>query len=208
MLEFDVRSYTSIDLTEFDINPQLGIFIHKKASIGNNCEIEPGAFIEEGVKVGDNVFLGRNVRLRKDTEIGDNCKILDQTIIYPETLVGPSCKILEMCHLGRALEMAGKITRTLKTSYSRLQIGEGCLLGPSCRIYRGTEIGARSSIYEFATVREQCILGIKVVLSPGVTVNYETLIGDGTRAEPSVHLTGNMIIGKNVFFWSSRSNCK
>lgn len=168
-------------------------FINSSVIIGNNVIINSGVTIHSNVNIHNNVTIYNNVTISSGTHIHDG------VVIYPETRIGANCVILEHVTLGRPPETAGALTRPLKHSYPPLRVGDSCLIGPSSKIYRGTTIGNQVSIYEFVTVREECVLGNGVVLAPGVSVNYETTIGDRTRVMHSTHLTGGMIIEEDVF---------
>ena len=174
-------SYETLPEKDWEINKTFGIYIHKKAEIGRGCKIGIGTVISEGVVLEDDVSIGNFVTIYRDTKIGEGSEILEQV------------------NLGRPPEIAGPITRQLKERYPNLVIGKHCLIGPSAKIYRGTEIGNYTSICEFTAVREECRVGDRVVLAPGVTVNYGTIIGNNVRIMHSTHLTGGMIIEDDVF---------
>lgn len=159
----------------------------------SNINIHPTATIASDVTLHNNITIHSNVT------IGSGTCIHDGVVIYPNTTIGNNCIILEHVTLGRPPETAGSLTRQLKPSYPPLVIGNSCLIGPSSKLYRGVTISNRVSIYEFVTVREESHIGDDVVLAPGVTVNYETRIGDRTRVMHSTHLTGKMIIEEDVF---------
>ena len=81
-----------------------------------------------------------------------------------------------------------------------VSLGDRCIVGGHVRIDTGVRLGDDvHSIYEFVTVREECVVGDDVMLAPGVTVNYETRIGARTRVLHSTHLTGGMVIEEDVF---------
>jgi acetyltransferase-like isoleucine patch superfamily enzyme len=48
-------------------------------------------------------------------------------------------------------------------------------------------------------VREQCRIGGNCIISRYVTVNYNTTIGDRTKVMDLTHVTGNCVIGHDVF---------
>lgn len=168
-------------IQDWEIDKQHGIYIHHSVTL------------KEGCKIGRNVVIHEGVIIEEDVEI------LDGVCIYPDTQIGRGSKILEYTNLGRPPEIAGSITRQLKEEYAPLVIGEGCLIGPFVKIYRGTEIGHHTSIYEFCTIREECQIGNGVVLAPGVTINYGTIVGDRVRVMHATHLTGGMVIENDVF---------
>jgi UDP-3-O-[3-hydroxymyristoyl] glucosamine N-acyltransferase len=159
----------------------------------SNLSIHPTATVPSDATLHNNITIHANV------VIGHNTRIHDGVVIYPNTIIGDNCVILEHVTLGRPPETAGSLTRPLKPSYPPLIVGNSCLIGPSSKIYRGAIICDRVSIYEFVTIREECHIGNDVVLAPGVTVNYDTRIGDRTRVMHSTHLTGKMTIEEDVF---------
>lgn len=166
---------------EWEIDSKFGIYVHKEAQLGKGCR------------------LSRNIVINKDVVVGDGVTIFDGVVIYPETAIGKNTQLLEYIILGRPPEIAGTITRRLKENYPPLVIGNNCLIGPFAKVYRGTIIGNRVSIFEFTTIREECEIGDEAVLAPSVTVNYNTKIGPRTRVMHSTHLTGRMIIEEDVF---------
>ena len=174
-------------------------------TVGSSCVIPSTVImgknicIQNNVIISPDVILYNNITIYNNVSIGSGTHIHDGVVIYPETRIGENCVILEHVTLGRPPETAGALTRPLKQSYPPLSVGDSCLIGPSSKIYRGTNIGNHVSIYEFVTVREECVLGNGVVLAPGVSVNYETTIGDRTKVMHSTHLTGGMIIEEDVF---------
>lgn len=197
--EQDLSGIILPDQKKWVILPKFNIHIHQTSVIGQRCQMKRNITIDEGANIDDDVEIGNNVTLHKGVRLAQGVKVLDNTVIYPDTVVGQETIILENCHLGRPPEIAGQITRHLKSDYPNLIVGERCLIGPLVRIYRGTKIGNQTSIYEFVTIREECSIGDEVVLAPGVTVNYATSIGRGSRVMHSTHLTGNMVVGEDVF---------
>ena len=174
-------------------------WVHRTAQVGDECRFGPGVVVGPQVVLGRGNTIGGHVRLDAGVVLGDGNEVLDGSVLYPGTRLGDENRVLEQCHLGRGPEVAGPITRRLKRQYAPLEVGDRCLIGPSVKLYAGTRLGSRVSLYEFVTVREECAIADDVVLAPGVTVNYETSIGARTRVMHSTHLTGGMTIGEDVF---------
>ncbi|NTW58181.1 MAG: hypothetical protein HGA43_03330, partial [Nitrospirae bacterium] len=61
------------------------------------------------------------------------------------------------------------------------------------------EIGAGTLVGDGASIREQCRVGSQCIISRYVTVNYNTRVGNRTRIMDMTHLTGNSVIGDDVF---------
>ena len=54
-------------------------------------------------------------------------------------------------------------------------------------------------ICDTAAVREGVRIGSLVVVAMGVTINYDTTIGDRVKIMDNTHITGNMVIENDVF---------
>lgn len=78
-------------------------------------------------------------------------------------------------------------------------IGAGTHIGIGAIVYAGATIGARCLIGDYAHIREGCTLGDGVRLATHVSVNYDTMIGDGTVVMMTTHLTGRMRVGARCF---------
>ena len=50
-----------------------------------------------------------------------------------------------------------------------------------------------------ACIREQCRIGSFCVIAQGVTINYNTQIGNHVKVMDNTHLTGNMVVEDRVF---------
>jgi acetyltransferase-like isoleucine patch superfamily enzyme len=187
------------DRSEWERIASCDAWVHRTARVGEGCRFGPGVVVGPEVELGQGTTLGGHVRVDHGVVLGEQNELLDGVVVYPGTRLGNENRVLEHCHLGRGPEVAGPITRKLKRAYVPLTIGDRCLIGPSVKLYAGTRIGSRVSIFEFVTVREECAVGDDVVLAPGVTVNYETTIGARTRVMHSTHLTGGMTIEEDVF---------
>jgi acetyltransferase-like isoleucine patch superfamily enzyme len=66
-------------------------------------------------------------------------------------------------------------------------------------VYCDVVIGEGTLVGDHASIREGCRIGARCIVSRCVTLNYEVTIGDDSKVMDLSHLTGNMIIGKNVF---------
>jgi acetyltransferase-like isoleucine patch superfamily enzyme len=66
-------------------------------------------------------------------------------------------------------------------------------------IFYDVEIGENTLIGDGASIREQCRIGSRCIISRYVTINYNTHIGDRTKIMDLTHVTGNCSIGNDVF---------
>jgi UDP-3-O-[3-hydroxymyristoyl] glucosamine N-acyltransferase len=134
----------------------------------------------ENVKIGKNVFigndctLGNGVNIPPFSYIGSNVEIGDNGIIYPHSVILNATKI-----------------------------------GRNVKIYAGAVIGSEGFGYYRIGDRLEAIPHIgRVVIGDNVDIGAltmidrgtigDTVIGDGTKIDNSVHIAHNVKIGKNV----------
>lgn len=159
--------------------------IHATALVGN-ADIGEDAEVGAYCVFGENVKLGKRARVHSHVVLGDNISIGDDAEIFPGTIIGKEPK------------GAGALARS--PVFERFaRVGAGSSVGPHAILYYDTVIGENTLIGDGASVREQCRIGNRCILSRYVTVNYNTRIGDGTKIMDLTHVTGNCVIGKNVF---------
>jgi len=151
-------------------NPRL-VFVNLTNSIFEKKKIMIGisskAIISKTAEIGARCYIGEY------TVIGDNCKIGNDTIIYDKvTLVG-NCVVGDRCiiHSGVTLGDDGfAFERDEKGLYKFPHFGR-LVIGNDVEICANTHI-ARGSL-------------------------SDTTIGDGTKIDSLVHISHNVVIGKN-----------
>lgn len=159
--------------------------ISKKAIIESN-DIGSNVTIMENVIIRDNVIIGNNVKIHPNVIVESGVKIGDNTEIFPGTLIGKEPK------------GAGATTRPVEFKHE-IEIGKNCSLGPNAIIYFDVKIGNQTLIGDGASVREQVRIGQKCLIGRYVTINYNTKIGNRSKIMDLSHITGNCLIGDNVF---------
>jgi acetyltransferase-like isoleucine patch superfamily enzyme len=148
--------------------------------VGRDSRIDEFAVVREGARLGCGVRIHPYVLVAAGVEIGDEVEI------FPGAYIGKEPK------------GAGATARPIR--FKRfLKIGIGTSIGPHAVIYYDVEIGARTLLGEGVSIREQCRIGDNCLISRYVTINYNTNIGDRTRIMDSSHITGNSVIGEDVF---------
>lgn len=149
--------------------------------ISKTATIADTAIIHDGVVIGDDVIIH------------------DYVVIYPNTVVGMGTEIFDHCVLGKLPTSPGITSRTLKTEFEELVVGDKCVLCPGVVLYAGSKIGHNTLLGDFCSIREECTVGHSCIISRNVSVNYNTVIGNHTKIMDNTHITGNMVIGNNVF---------
>jgi acetyltransferase-like isoleucine patch superfamily enzyme len=148
--------------------------------VGAGVNIAEFAIIRPGVR------LGRGVRIHPHVVIEAGVDIEDDVEIFPGA------------YLGKEPKGAGATARDVKFE-RRVVVGRGTSVGPHAVIFQDVAIGAETLIGDGASIREQCRIGSRCIISRYVTLNYNTTVGDRTRIMDLTHLTGNAIIGNDVF---------
>lgn len=158
------------------------IFVHKNASIGQNCKFGFNVVIEKKVDIGDNCYFGNNIVIKEGAILDSDLEIQDNVVIGKQPRSSPIS--------------SRKASEELLIS----KVGSGTLIGTGSVIYGGTEIGNKCFIGDLASIREKCKIHDFVIIGRGTTIEYETEIKSYTKIQTACHLTGNLLIGRYVFF--------
>jgi len=158
------------------------IFVHKDASVGENCEFGFNIVVDADAEIGDNCYIGNNVTIKERTILEDSIEIQDNVVIGKQPRSSPIS--------------SRKASQELLVA----KIGSGTLIGTGSVVYGGTEIGKQCFIGDLASIREKCKIHEFVIIGRAVTIEYETEIMSYTKIQTACHLTGNLTIGRYVFF--------
>lgn len=158
------------------------ILVHKDASVGENCNFGFNIVVDADAEIGDNCYIGNNVTIKERTILEDSIEIQDNVVIGKQPRSSPIS--------------SRKASKELLVA----KIGSGSLIGTGSVIYGGTEIGKQCFIGDLASIREKCKIHEFVIIGRGVTIEYETEIMSNTKIQTACHLTGNLTIGRYVFF--------
>lgn len=154
--------------------------IVETTEIGKNSVISEFCIIRSDVKIGNNVFIHPNVIINEGVEINDNVEIFSGSLI------------------GKEPKGAGVLSRKLDFE-KKIRVGEGSSIGPNAIIYYDVVIGEDCLLGDAVAIREKCIIGNKCIVGRHVSLLYNVKVGGGTRIMTNSHITGNTIIGENVF---------
>jgi UDP-3-O-[3-hydroxymyristoyl] glucosamine N-acyltransferase len=146
------------------------------------------------MKVEDfsHVKMGKDVKIGKNVFIGNNCVLGNGVNIFPSSYIGNNVEIGDN----------GVI-------YPHSIILDGTKIGQDVKIYPGVVIGSDGFGYHRIKGELKAIPHIgKVVIGDKVDIGAlsmvdrgtigDTIIGDGTKIDNSVHIAHNVKIGKNV----------
>jgi UDP-3-O-[3-hydroxymyristoyl] glucosamine N-acyltransferase len=162
-----------------------------------DSKVSPLAVVETG-QVGDNVVIREYAIVRRGAAIGDNVIIHPFVIIEDGARIGDDVEIFPYAYIGKPPRGVGAMTRPVSFA-ARVDVGNGCVIGPNAVIYYDVEIGRQTLISDGASIREQSKIGSRCVIGRYVTVNYATVIGNNVKVQDHTWLAGNMRIGDDVF---------
>jgi acetyltransferase-like isoleucine patch superfamily enzyme len=151
----------------------------ESGSRGDNLTVMDFAVIRENVAIGDNVIIHPHVVIEPGVKIGNN------VVIYPGAYIGKEPG-------GPSLARKPGVSRSIT-------IGDNCHIGPNSVIYYEVLIGKDTLVGDGASIREKCRTGHSCIIGRYATLNYAVSIGSGTRIMDFVVITGNSVIGDNVF---------
>ncbi|HHX60638.1 MAG TPA: transferase [Epulopiscium sp.] len=149
--------------------------------------------------ISNTALIAKTAIIHENVDIEDDVIIHDYVVVYPNTQIKKGAEIYDHCVLGKLPTSPGSVSRKLQASYPPLIIGENSILCPSVVIYTGTIIGKKTLLGDFCSIREECQIGDNCLISRNVSINYNTRIGNNTKIMDNTHITGDMVIGENVF---------
>ena len=138
--------------------------------------------------------------MNEQFEQGRNCTVYEGAVLFPNVRLGDGVTVFPGAVVGRPPLSTGATRRTREKSASKpVEVGDGCVIGANAVIYDDVKIGSESMICDTAAVREGVRIGWQSFIAMGVTINYDTSIGNRVKIMDNAHITGNMTIEDDVF---------
>lgn len=136
-------------------------YIHEKASIANNVQIDPFTMIHENVEIGEGTWIGSNVTIFPGAKIGKNSKIFPGAVIAA---------------IPQDLKFHGE--------ESTVEIGDNTTIRECVTISRGTvdkrttKVGNNCLLMAYVHIAHDCIVGNNVIIANSVQVAGHVSIDD------------------------------
>ncbi len=168
-------------------------YIHPKAQLGKNVQVEHFSTIYEDVIIGDNCIIHPNVTIFPGTRIGSNCTI------FPGAVLGA---------IPQDLKFAGE--------YSIVEIGNNVVIRECTTVNRGTsnsgttKVGDNTLLMAYVHVAHDCVIGKNCILANATNLAGHILIDDFvyfggmsgahqfTKVGKHSFISGGSMIGKDV----------
>jgi acetyltransferase-like isoleucine patch superfamily enzyme len=177
MMSYD-HARSRVGFREVQVNVQEGA---KLLAAVRFARLDSGAAVAEGAVVGPGTVLGNGVTL------------------YPGVVIGAHCIILDGTSIGRMPISNGTTTRPIESSFQRVQIGVGSVVGANAVIYTNVILGERVLIGDLASMREGGRVGEGAIIGRGTMALYNCTVGAFARIQDQVHLVGDMVVEEHVF---------
>jgi acetyltransferase-like isoleucine patch superfamily enzyme len=143
--------------------------------------LESGAAVARGVTLGSGTFMGNGVTVYPGVQIGDGCVVLDGAVI------------------GRIPISNANTTRPITSTFGRVTIGDGSIVGANSVLYTDLHLGQQVLVGDLASLREGCVVGDHAIVGRSVMMLYNCTVGAFTRVQDQAHLVGDMQIEEHVF---------
>jgi len=154
--------------------------------------IDPTARVADGVELGTYVHIGANV------SIGKGCRIGNFVVVHDDTEVGENVVIGDNTVIGKS-PMRAYISTLKEKKLPPAVISDGCMIGSSVAVYRGSKIGQGGMIADLASVREEVEIGKFTIVGRGVAIENDTRVGNYVKLETDAYITAHTIIEDRCF---------
>jgi|SRR5690554_814359 len=157
-------------------------FIHPKAKIGKNVQIDPFTYIAGDVEIGDGCWIGPNVTIMDGARIGKNCRIFPGAVISA---------------IPQDLKYKGEKTTA--------EIGDNTTIRECVTINRGTVdrnktiVGNNCLLMAYVHVAHDALIGNNVILANTVNIAGHVTIEDFVILEGVVAVQQFVRIGAHAF---------
>jgi acetyltransferase-like isoleucine patch superfamily enzyme len=152
----------------------------------------------ETSQIGENISVGAYAVVDKQVKLGNNVKIHSHVVISGAVEIGDDVEILPFAYIGRLPSSSASIKNQNK-SIAKTKIGSETVISPHAILYAGCNIGAQCLVGDAASIRENVNISNKAIVGRHVTIGPNVEIGARTRIVDFAHITGDTVIGEDVF---------
>jgi len=148
---------------------------------------------------GQNIVVGPYAVIEGQVKLGNNIKIHPHAIISGLVEIDDNVEIMPFAYIGRLPSTSPAIKQSNDSNAQLTKISSGTVIGPHAIIYAGCLFDKDCLVGDAASVREKAIIGRQVIVGRHVTIGPNVKIGARTRIVDFAHITGETIIGEDVF---------
>jgi len=136
--------------------------------------------------------------IMKGVRFGKNVRIGNHVVIYPGTCIGDNVWIEDGAVLGRKPKSGPTSIRSPESSHP-LMIGKGVVIGTGVVIYEHCILQEDVMIADMAAIRERVCISRGSRIGRLTSIECNSFIGRGSVVQTGSHITGDAVIGNNVF---------
>ncbi len=136
-----------------------------------------------------NITVGLNVIIGKNVNLGENCIIGNNVTIHDDTTIGNNVRIDDNSVIGKNLMKAANSATTKQMELEGTIIGDECLIGSCCVIYRGTKLGNKILVADQAAVQFKTTIDDFTIIGRSVLIESRCQIGKKVKIESNAYLT-------------------
>lgn len=173
-----------------------GIVIGENATIGLDCNFEPGIFIDNNVIIGNNVTIKTGAKIRQYVVIKDNSIIGENTVIggqgfgVEKDFNGKNIRIPHIggVIIGKNVEV-GALTSIAAGTILPTTIGDNCFIddlvhiGHNCSIGEGTMITASAQFGGSSKVGSNCFIAPNSTIRNGIQLGNNCFVGQASSVQ-------------------------
>jgi UDP-3-O-[3-hydroxymyristoyl] glucosamine N-acyltransferase len=204
--------------------------ISKTAKIGNNCHIGNFVIIGDNCVIGANTILGDRVSVIQNCSIGNNCIIQSGTVIGEDgfaferysdgTLVRfphiKGVKIGDNVEISTNSSIArGSLSDTVIGNGTKIDalvhVAHNVVIGENCELTAGTIIGGSTRIGDMSwiglnsTLKDNIIIGKKVIIGAGAAVINDVPTEDIVAGVPARSIK-DKVTSNQLFLMAGQQN--
>lgn len=147
---------------------------------------------------GRGVEVGRYCVIKENVKFGNNVRIGNHVVIYAGTCIGNNVWIEDNVVLGRKPRSGATSLRSSESSRP-LMIASGVVIGTGVVVYEHCVLEEDVMIADLAAIREKVCIGRGSRIGRLTTIECNSSIGRESVVQTACHITGDAIIGDNVF---------
>lgn len=152
----------------------------------------------EPESAGSNVTVGAYAVVERQVRLGNNIKIHSHVVLTGLLEIEDNVEILPFAYIGRLPSRAATIKKQHE-EVSLTRIGNGTIIGPHAILYAGCNLDDECLVGDAASIREGVHVKSRAIIGRHVTVGPNVKIGTRSRIVDFAHITGETIIGEDVF---------
>ncbi len=155
--------------------------------------------VVETETIGSGTRIEEFAVIRTNAVLGENVVIHPHVVIESGVVLGEGVEVFPGTYIGKEPKGAGTTMRPPMVEERKVVVGSGCTIGPNAVIHYDVSIDENTLIGDGASIREQCIIGKGCIIGTHVTVGYNVRINNFVKVMEYTHVVGKSLVEDDVF---------